>query len=615
MAAKKFIIVIIILILGEVVFRIFYNPPELDSQFDWNAILWMNKYVYLNAAGYRDRDFSFSPPENTYRIFVVGNSYTYGWGINNLKDTYPKVIEQELTKKTGKKIEVINAGQPGFHLREDVLRFESEGKKFHPNLVVVGLNFNDANINNAYYYRADKILPTFITSLRLYDFLIGRFFQAWADKNNYDYYLSIYKNSHSPDWQTTAKLLLELKNEANKVNANVAILIFPHIDVHNPNAPYTFYPYNERYKEFAKKNNIIIIDPLSLYQHFGQKEDLLLNPIDEHPSVIMDHLAAEAFVNQFDSRLINTMQLHAIPLHTITLDKQNTALGNYSFIDAISSTNSLQWVYFDAASSNVENFPLYDTSSKQTFIYYDRISVQKDQPVEIVYNVYPDKPGKLVIPKTLYGYRVIGFKSFKGIAFANGVSSEIFPISIKQQQNNFIITYDPKPDMYVAQAEALIAVNKMEINPITHQVTNMTSVETQKRVIPEDTKSLVISSGDTIVSVPQIQKTNIIKSTLKNIVVTLHQITNWNIFSLTNYSGKVKPTAKNILQSPALQSSTSYAFVDGVLTQVRTDQSNQFTITLNFDHIIKKGQVVEFSYITNYPLQDSEKITVTTEEK
>src|ERR1051326_7002512 len=101
--SKKLIVVILGLIFGEIVLRIFYNPPELDTQYQWNWLLWMNKYVYLNSAGYRDREFSQYPPNNTYRIFVVGNSYTYGWGINKLGDTYPKVIEKELTEKTDRK--------------------------------------------------------------------------------------------------------------------------------------------------------------------------------------------------------------------------------------------------------------------------------------------------------------------------------------------------------------------------------------------------------------------------------------------------------------------------------------------------------------------------------
>src|SRR6266699_2861458 len=223
--AKIGIFVILGLVLGEFFLRVLYTPPEFNPKYDWNPILWMHKYVYLNSAGYRDREFSSYPPSDTYRIYVVGNSYTYGWGINNIEDTYPKVIERELAKTTGRKIEVINAGQPGFHLGEDVYRFESEGKQFHPNLVVVGLNFNDANINNAYYYPADNMLPGFIRSLRLYHFFIGQFLEALADKNNYNYYLSIYNNPHSPDWQKTEKLLLELQTEADTIHAQVALLL------------------------------------------------------------------------------------------------------------------------------------------------------------------------------------------------------------------------------------------------------------------------------------------------------------------------------------------------------------------------------------------------------
>ncbi len=71
--------------------------------------------VNTNSMGLRGaRDISINKPPNTYRILCLGDSVTFGFGINDEKQIFGSVLEKELNSlELKKKVEVINGGIGG----------------------------------------------------------------------------------------------------------------------------------------------------------------------------------------------------------------------------------------------------------------------------------------------------------------------------------------------------------------------------------------------------------------------------------------------------------------------------------------------------------------------
>ena len=74
------------------------------------------KKIKINSHGFRDYEYNQKKPRDIYRIIVLGDSATYGYGIE-LEDTYPKILEVLLNSESKhKKFEVLNMGFAGFNL-------------------------------------------------------------------------------------------------------------------------------------------------------------------------------------------------------------------------------------------------------------------------------------------------------------------------------------------------------------------------------------------------------------------------------------------------------------------------------------------------------------------
>ncbi len=93
--------------------------------------------VKINSLGFRDREFNIEKGDK-FRILCVGDSWTYGWGVN-IEDSWPKVLERQLINDISENIEVLNFGRPD--------QYTSTYKKYmaqvvpllKPDLVLVGV--------------------------------------------------------------------------------------------------------------------------------------------------------------------------------------------------------------------------------------------------------------------------------------------------------------------------------------------------------------------------------------------------------------------------------------------------------------------------------------------
>jgi hypothetical protein len=94
--------------------------------------------VQLNSSGFREREFSAHKPADTYRIAVVGDSFTFGNGVRQ-EDRYSDLLQARLPSH----FEVLNFGAPGANTPEHRNLVTHLLSDVHPDFVLLQWYIND----------------------------------------------------------------------------------------------------------------------------------------------------------------------------------------------------------------------------------------------------------------------------------------------------------------------------------------------------------------------------------------------------------------------------------------------------------------------------------------
>lgn len=104
-----------------------------------------------NSLGWRGSREYREKKRTDYRVLFLGDSFTYGLGVDD-DQTFAALVEKDL-RSDRVSVEVMNAGAPGKGTDYALKCFQTVGRKFHPDLTVLGFFCNDFqdNARGEYY--------------------------------------------------------------------------------------------------------------------------------------------------------------------------------------------------------------------------------------------------------------------------------------------------------------------------------------------------------------------------------------------------------------------------------------------------------------------------------
>lgn len=111
---------------------------------------------HINALGLRGPERTLRKPTGVFRVVCVGGSTTFGAGIVGDEKTWPARLESRLAAaRPAAKIEVLNAGVPGYTTAENLIYLGLRLVDMQPDLVVLYEGYNDFKPNRHPGYLAD----------------------------------------------------------------------------------------------------------------------------------------------------------------------------------------------------------------------------------------------------------------------------------------------------------------------------------------------------------------------------------------------------------------------------------------------------------------------------
>jgi hypothetical protein len=120
-----------------------------DDQYVWYEVkpnlneLFKMRQMTTNSQGLRDQEYSLKKPANTYRVAVIGDSFTFGDGVDN-DSVYHAIVEQKLNSKSDSlQIELLNFGVAGYDLLNYLGVIQAKALAYEPDLILIGFCGNN----------------------------------------------------------------------------------------------------------------------------------------------------------------------------------------------------------------------------------------------------------------------------------------------------------------------------------------------------------------------------------------------------------------------------------------------------------------------------------------
>jgi len=265
--------------------------------------LFLRRHVRLNADRFRDRDFVRERTAGVCRILAVGDSFTFGDGIERVEDTWPRVAERAL-RAAGRDCEVYNLGVPGTGTAfQRAMLDRRRVWAYRPDRLVLGFVLNDpeppdANVTIVPRHLYPPLIPLPGLDLQLtrrsyaYAWLRrskNRLWERLGLKETYgDYVASLY-DPGSPVWKSFVEEARGLVRDSARRGVPVTVAIFPMF------ASLENYPFEREHALAAgvfERAGADVVDLLPLFRG-RSTEQLAVAPADAHPNELAQRLAGE----------------------------------------------------------------------------------------------------------------------------------------------------------------------------------------------------------------------------------------------------------------------------------------------------------------------------------
>jgi len=259
------------------------------------------RYYQLNSQGFRDSEFEKEKGEDTFRIAFVGDSFTYGSGIKDYYDTYPKVLEELLNKTGNKQFESYNFARRGYDTNQVRGILNNEVLDYDPDLVIYGFVLNDVETKAQQYSiitPRHPFLPKFLGT-RLYAMTFTYYIfvnklygllesKALPEKSYVSYIKSLYSDENQSNLNNHKKEVEMISNIAQKSSTPVLVLLLP-IFIGEKES-YHFYNSHIYINDLFTEYNIEVLDLLDYLE--GNLERYSVSEFDSHPNSDLHQIAA-----------------------------------------------------------------------------------------------------------------------------------------------------------------------------------------------------------------------------------------------------------------------------------------------------------------------------------
>lgn len=262
---------------------------------------WFALHVKLNSQECRDAEWAAEPPPGTRRIAFVGDSFTYGWGIENVADRFPDRIQAAFDRQSPGDVQILNVAKPGWDTGDQIQPVADMIADYGVDEIVLCYVFNDI----------EKVLPVseafdptkppepwFFSpqSSCLLDYLYGIFFvpRAATVRGYHDWVAHGYADEQT--WRRHQEELGAIIRRCREGGVKLRAVLLPFL--HVGGTEFSAANLHAKVRKFLELNGVETLDLLPCLEGINV-EELTVNRRDSHPNAKAHERFAEAIWKAF----------------------------------------------------------------------------------------------------------------------------------------------------------------------------------------------------------------------------------------------------------------------------------------------------------------------------
>jgi len=266
---------------------------------------WKDRHVVINAFGFRNDHFFEDKAANEIRIMVLGDSYTWGYGIKNQADRWSDLLGQQLNqdcRNFGKTVKIYNLALPGMSSRDEAKLIKDYLLKYKIDAVVIAYYLDDGGseltarhiqpcYNRIFAYRYVPVLREALNASYALEYLYVRFYHRFVFPTFGEvcWTLNYEQQYYDPElWVRHLLRLQEIINYTRENQVTLAVFLLPYLKFIGPAYPAT--SIHQRLVNFFEANKVAVLDLLPIFSNYKPKE-LMVSQFDYHANELAHRLA------------------------------------------------------------------------------------------------------------------------------------------------------------------------------------------------------------------------------------------------------------------------------------------------------------------------------------
>jgi len=286
----------------EIVFSFFVTQSTGQGFVLVSQRWWQRYWKPLNSHGYRDKEITAGDVDGKKVLWVVGDSFVAGQGINRAEDRFSNILQRDL----GQDWVVVNIAKCGWNTGQELDAMRQYPHKPHAIVLSYLVNDIDGVAENLGVLSNAAFQPTRVEKLLQHSYYLNylyyRFFRFRSAVDSYlDYLKRCYDSGEV--WQAHQQELVAVAAEARKLEAPLIVLLFP-----IPQDVEGSRPHLDKVAAVMTEHGAATLDVAKLLAGRSPR-DMIVNAMDGHPNEAVNRDVADALLPMIKGLRLSTARL------------------------------------------------------------------------------------------------------------------------------------------------------------------------------------------------------------------------------------------------------------------------------------------------------------------